>query len=96
MTPPPDRDDTNAATGKPMSPAERMRRHYRRAREKKQSLRVDLTKEYLDQIVRDGWIAAEQVTDPEILGSVIEDRDDSRKLGNFEAGPICTTGTATS
>ena len=72
-----------------------MRARYWRDKEQKRSLRVNLTKEYLDQIVRDGWIAAEQVTDPEILGSVIEDRDDSRKLGNFEAGPICATGTRT-
>ncbi len=94
MTPSPDRKTPGGPAKSPMSAAERVRRHYRREKAKKRSLRVDLTKEYLDQIVRDGWIAAEQVTDPEILGSVIEDRDDSRKLGNFEAGPICS-GTRT-
>ncbi len=94
MTPPPDRGAPGGPTKPPMSAAERVRRYYWRSKTKKRSLRVDLTKEYLDEIVRDGWIAAQQVTDPEILGSVIEDRDDSRKLGNFEAGPI-VTGTRT-
>ncbi len=89
-----DRDGPSEPTKGPASDAERARRHYWRGKAKKRSLRIDLTKEYLDQIVRDGWIAAEQVTDPDILGSVVEDRDDSRKLGNFEAGPI-VTGTRT-
>ncbi len=91
-----DRDNPCGPTGSPKSAAERVRRHYWRDKAKKRSLRVDLTKEYLDQIVRDGRIKAEDLDNPEILGAEIEEDYYCQKRGTFRPGAICATGTATS
>ncbi len=88
--------ETGGGTTKALTPmAEAMRRWRRRKQGKRRSLRVDLSEEYLDQLASDGWIATEQVTNPEILGSVIEDICDTKRRGVFRSGPILT-GTATS
>ena len=90
-----DRDDTSALTKGPKSAAERMRDRYWRRKEQKRSLRVNLTKEYLDQIVRDGRIKAEDLDNPEILGAEIEEDYYCQKRGTFRPGPIVVTGTRT-
>ena len=84
-----------APPGSPVSPAERVRRHYWRDKGKKRSLRVDLTKEYLDQLVSDGRIKAEDLDNPAILGAEIEEDYYCQKHGTFRPGPL-VTGTATS
>ena len=93
---PPDRCGPDGPTETPKSAAERMRKRYWRGKAKKQSLRINLTKEYLDQIVRDGRIKAEDLDNPEILGAEIEEDYYCQKRGTFRPGAICTTGTATS
>ena len=92
---PPDSDGPSAKTKSAKSAADRVRAHYHRKKAKKRSLRGNYTEEYLDQLVGDGWIGAEQLTDPDILASVIEDRDERQKAGHFRPGPI-VTGTSTS
>ena len=95
MTPPSDREGPDGPGKVPTPMARAMRRWRRRKQEKRRSLRVDLSEEFLDEIVHDGWIKTEQVTNPEILGSVIEDICDTKRRGVFRPGPILT-GTATS
>ena len=92
---PPDRDGPRGPAKAPMSAAERMRARYWRGKVKKRSLRVILTQKYIDRIVRDGWIAAGQVSNPAILGTVVEDTYDCRKRGTLRHGTICATGTRT-
>ncbi len=90
-----DRDGPDKPAKSPKSAAERMRDLYWRDKEKKQSKRTNYTTEYLNKLVSDGRIRAEELDDPDILGSVIEDIYDCRKRGTFRPGPI-VTGTATS
>ena len=78
----------------PASPVERAPRQCRREKTQKRNLRVDLSKGYLDGLVGDGWIRAEELEDPDILGAAIEDRDDCQKRGTFRPGPISTGTTA--
>ncbi len=59
----------------------------------KRSLRVDLSETYLDNLVSDGWITAEELDDPGILGAAMEDRDDCQKRGTFQPGPIAAETT---
>lgn len=92
---PPDHDESGGSAESPKSAAKWMRDWRRRRREKKRSLRVIVTQKYLDRIVRDGWIAAGQVSNPAILGTVVEDTYDCRKRGTLRHGTICATGTRT-
>ena len=92
---PPDRDGPSGPTKSPKSAAKRMRDRYWRCKTQKQSLRTDYTKEYLAELVNDGWITADDLNDPGKLGAAIEDRDDTQKRGTFQAGPIVVTGTST-
>ena len=91
----PDRDEPSGSAERPKSAAKWMRDWRRRQREKKRSLRTNYTDEFLNQLVSDGRIRAEELDDPDILGAVLEDICDTKQRGNFEAGPICATGTAT-
>ena len=86
----------SGATGSPTPPAKWMRDWRRRQREKKRSLRTNYTDEFLDQLVSDGRIRAEELDDPDILGAVIEDIYDCQRRGTFRAGAICATGRTTS
>ncbi len=76
------------------SPTSPVERHYRREKTQKRSLRVDLSESYLDDLVNDGWITAEELDDPDVLGAALEDRDDCQKRGTFRPGPIAAATTA--
>ena len=71
MTDHPNHDDTSGQSKGRNRNAERQRRFYWRDKGKKQSVRVDLSKEYLDQLV-DGRIRVEERDNPDILGTLIE------------------------
>ena len=51
--------------------------------------------EFVDQLVEWGWIRADQVKDPSILGDVVQDIAECKQRGVFREGPIVLTGTAT-
>ena len=94
MTDHPDRD-TSGPTKGAMSAAERQRRYYHRKKAKKLSKRLNFTKEYLDQLVRDGRIRAEELGDPEKLAECIEEDYYCQKHGTFRPGALVATGTTT-
>ena len=83
-------------TNPPTTSTVRVRRHRARDKAKKRSLRVVFTKRYLDQLVSDGRIKAEELDDPEEFGAVIEEDYYCQKHGTFRPGPIVVTGTSTS
>ena len=75
--------------------AERQRRHYWRGKKRKRSMRGDFTVEYLDQLVSDGRIRAEELGDPEKLAECIEEDYYCQKHGTFRPGALVATGTTT-
>ncbi len=56
---------------------------------------IEVDDEFVDQLVEWGWIRADQVKDPTILGDVIADILECRERNVFREGPIVVTGTAT-
>ena len=82
-------------TDRPTSSAERQRRHRARKRMGKRTLSIEVDDEFVDQLVEWGWIRADQVKDPTILGDVIADILECRERGVFREGPIVLAGTAT-
>ena len=79
----------------PSPSAQRMRRHRARKRMGKRVLSIEMDDEFVDQLVDWGWIRADQIKDPSILGDVIADALECKKRGVFREGPIAVHGTAT-
>ncbi len=79
----------------PTTPAERQGRHRKRKRAGKRVLAIEVENEFVDQLVEWGWIRADQIKDPSILGDVISDALECKKRGVFREGPIVVHGTAT-
>ena len=79
----------------PITPAERQGRHRKRKRAGKRVLAIEVENEFVDQLVSWGWIKADQIKNPSILGDVIADALECKKRGVFREGPIVVTGTAT-
>ncbi len=77
------------------SSAERQRKFRERKRVGKRVLSIEVENEFVDQLVEWGWIRADQIKNPSILGDVIADILESKKRGVFRPGPIVVTGTAT-
>ena len=96
MTPPPDRDGPGGPTESPTSDAERSRRYRERKKAEAEMALVQFSKGFLSGLVREGRAGPEEIKDPRTLGEILEDICDTKTRGNFEPGPICTTGTATS
>ncbi len=74
--------------------AERQRRHRERRQAGRRVLSIEMDDEFVDQLVSWGWIKADQVKDPTILGDVIADALECKKRGVFREGPIVATGTS--
>ena len=79
----------------PSPAARRQRRHCARKRAGKRVLAIEVETEFVDQLVEWGWIGADQVKDPTILGDVFADIMECRERNVFREGPIVVTGTAT-
>ena len=79
----------------PSPAAERQRRHRARRLAGKRVLEIEVENQFVDRLVSWGWIGADQVKDPSILGDVIADILECKKRGVFRGGPIAVHGTAT-
>ena len=88
---------TQRKLGKPasLSAAQRQRKFRERKRAGKRVLAIEVETEFVDQLIEWGWIKADQIKNPSILGDVIADALECKKRGVFREGPIVVTGTAT-
>ena len=79
----------------PTTRANRQRRHRKRKRAGKRVLAIEVENEFVNRLVSWGWIKADQVKDPTILGDVIADALECKKRGVFRPGPIIVISTST-
>ncbi len=79
----------------PTLAAKRQRRHRERRQAGRRVVSIEVENEFVDQLVEWGWIRADQIKNPSILGDVIADALECKKRGVFREGPIVAVTSST-